>query len=107
MFYVCELSKITNAVSNTARRMRGKVPAKLTEDVELPEELRVYFDAFWDLDSDRSHAMGWMRIPWSSIARYAEFYGFDEEQSERLNTHIRAMDTANIERLEANRPKGK
>ena len=68
-----------------------------------------YFDAFFDLDSERSHGMGYTRIPWTSIAEYAMFYSLDEDQTERLFTHIKAMDAAYIKRLaaDADAKKGK
>ncbi len=55
--------------------------------------------AFFDLDSERSHAMGVTLIPWSAIRNYAEFHDFDEEQTSDLIYFIRKMDGENAKRL--------
>ena len=57
-------------------------------------------EPFFDLDTERSHAMGWKRIPWTSIAQYALFYELDEDQTESLIMFIQSMDQAHIARLE-------
>jgi len=61
--------------------------------------LELYYDAFWELDKDRSHGSGYTYIPWSSIIRYIEVYELDEDQAERLQAHISAMDNAYIKHL--------
>lgn len=80
-------------------RIRGKAPEKFTNEPELRWGLQLYYDAFHDLDTERSHGMGWTRIPWSSIIRYAEFHRLTEDQTERLLVHVRDMDRAYIARL--------
>lgn len=80
-------------------RLRGKVPDKFVNGPELRWGLELYFEAYFDLDTERSHAAGFTSIPWSSIVRYAQLYDFDEDQTERLLVHIRKMDNANIKKL--------
>ncbi len=70
------------------------------EAPSLKPWLIFYLDAYLELDTDRTHNMGISKIPWSSIKRYSDHFNLDEEQSERLFYFIRAMDDANVRRLE-------
>jgi hypothetical protein len=90
---------VQQAVSNSAMRVRGKAPDKFQNAPELRMGLELYYDAWFELDRDRNHGTGWTYIPWSSIARYIEFYDLTEDQAECMFAHIRAMDTAHINRL--------
>jgi hypothetical protein len=63
--------------------------------------LQLYLNAFFDLDSERSHGMGLTRIAWSSIKDYAIAYEFSEEQTEDLIFLIKRMDAAHLERLDS------
>jgi hypothetical protein len=95
-----EQGPIQQHVSISAQRIRGKAPEKLTNHPELRWGLELYYDAFLTLDTERSHGMGWMQIPWSSMVRYAMFYDFTDEQTEHLIIHVRAMDRAYIKKLD-------
>lgn len=105
LLYQLEQGPVQQSVSKTAMRLRGKVPEKFVNGPELLWGLELYFNAFFDLDTERSHSNGWTYIPYSAVAAYAVLWAFDEDQTERLFTHIKAMDSAHIERLEANRKK--
>lgn len=97
--YSVEQGPVQQSVSNSARRLKGKVPDKFNNAPELRWGLELYYEAFLELDSERSHGSGWTYIPWTSVIRYAEVYEFDEDQTERLLTHIKAMDNAHIKKL--------
>ena len=94
-----ELKPVQQSVTNTSLRIRGKAPDKFIGGPELRFSLSLYYDAFFDLDSERSHGFGYKRIPWHCIVEYATFYEFDEDQTDRLITHIQAMDIAYIKKL--------
>jgi hypothetical protein len=66
---------------------------------ELRLGLSLYLEAFFDLDSERSHGFNLTRIPLSAIRDYAVAFEFDGYQTESLFYLIKAMDRANLERL--------
>ena len=79
------------------------VPDYIKNKPELLPWLAVYLQAFNELDSERSHAMGFTKIPWSSIIRYAEHHNFSPEMTENLVLYVREMDNANIDFLAKNK----
>ena len=76
------------------------VPSHLTNAPELLPGLELYLMAFFDLDTERNHGMGIVAIPWSSIAKYSEFYEFDQEQTDNLFYFIRRLDDANMQHIQ-------
>ena len=87
--------------NQSAKKLGKKLPKVGTgNEPTLLAGLEFYIDAFIDLDTERSHAMGWTRIPWHSIVRYAEFYQLTEDQSDDLVYFVNKMDLAHIEELE-------
>ena len=74
-------------------------PTLVRKQPEMRDGLYLYFDAFFDLNHERSHGMGLTFIPWSKIVNYAVFYEFDVDQTDRLLHHIKAMDSAYIKKL--------
>jgi hypothetical protein len=77
------------------------VPQVLTEQPVLPIGLVMYLEAFYELDSERSHSMGSLaRIPWSKIIKYGEHYGYNTEE---LLFFIRKLDDAHLEQLASSR----
>lgn len=79
--------------------MGQPLPDRIANAPELYKGLHLYLQAFFDLDSERSHSMGITVIPWSAIHNYARAYDFSEEQKEDLIYFLRAMDTAHTKRL--------
>lgn len=79
--------------------MGQPLPDRIANAPELFEGLQLYLQAFFDLDSERSHGMGIMMIPWQSIRHYALAYEFSDDQSEDLMYFIRKMDVAHTKRL--------
>lgn len=71
----------------------------------LIEGLQFFFTAFFDLDTERSHANGLTRIPWSKIKGYAEHYALSDEQTDDLLHFILRMDDAHLARLWEKQPK--
>lgn len=64
---------------------------------ELDAGLQLYIDAFYDLSTERPSGMGFSRVPWSKIVKYADVYGFTGQQREALIHHIRSIDNYLIE----------
>lgn len=80
--------------------MRQPLPDRIANAPELYEGLQLYLQAFFDLDSERSHGMGITMIPWQSINYYAMAYEFTDDQKEDLMYFIRKMDVAHTKRLQ-------
>lgn len=92
-------------IARQAYQAGEPLPERIANAPELQLGLNLYLQAFFDLDSERSHAIGLTPISWSSIASYAQAFSFDEEQTEMLFRAIRAMDTEHLKRLEKKQPK--
>ena len=73
-----------------------ELPKEIREQPRIRSDLLVYLDAFYELDSERSHGTSLVRIPWSCIVRYGDRYGFDVEE---LVYFIRKMDDAHLASL--------
>lgn len=73
-----------------ARRSNRPIPDFILNKPTLLPGLRVFYDAFLDLNADRINNV----ISWRSIAEYVTFYGFDQEQAEDLFYYVRAMEVA-------------
>jgi hypothetical protein len=84
------------------------LPERIANAPELRLGLVLYINAFFDLDTERSHGamVGLKHIPWSSIKDYALAYELDEYQTESLFYFIKAMDCAHLKNL-AEQIKGK
>lgn len=74
------------------------LPEVLTEQPKLPLALLMYLEAFYELDTERTHNMSLARIPWSKIIFYADRYGYNEEE---MLFFIRKMDDALLDSLHA------
>ena len=75
------------------------IPERIANAPELREGLFLYLQAFFDLDTERSHALAPTAIPWSSMADYANVFGFSQEQKEDLFYLIRSMDSEHLKRI--------
>jgi hypothetical protein len=94
-----EMGPIEQSIARQAMRAGNKLPERIANAPQVQPHLIMYLQAFFDLDSERSHALVPTSIPWSSIKGYAEAYNFDEEETEELLFFIRKMDTSHLERV--------
>jgi hypothetical protein len=69
-----------------------QLPDVILNRPKVPDHLLFYYDAFWELDSERQLGMAAGPIPWSAIMLYADAYVLDSYMSELLLFFIRAMD---------------
>lgn len=83
------------------------LPDRIANAPELFLGSEFYLQAFFDLDSERSHGMGLVHIPRSAIRDYAIEYELDENETDDLHCYIRAMDNVNLKYLEDQMPKPK
>jgi hypothetical protein len=96
-----EMGPVEQAIIRQARQAGHPIPARILNAPELREGLQLYLQAFFDLDSERSHATAPTAIPWSSVQYYASTYDFNEEQAEDLHFFIRRMDSEHLKRIDA------
>lgn len=77
---------------------------RIAERPRLPTGLILYYEAFFDLDTERNHGMGLASIPWSAIVRYGDYYDLDTDE---LLYFVKLMDQAHLERLARETSSGK
>lgn len=99
--YLFELGPHEQAIAKQAMRAGQPLPDRIANAPELETGLQLFLQAFFDLDSERSHASGLTPIPWTSISAYAMAFEFDEEQTEDLYFFVRRLDSEHLKRLEA------
>lgn len=91
-----------DALASQMERDGAALPKQISDQPELQGNLICYLDAFYELDTERSHGMALVRIPWSRIIAYGQHYGFDD--LDELVFFIRKMDDAHIEKLRKSTP---
>jgi hypothetical protein len=69
-----------------------KAPDWFTVNPQLMPGEDFFFQAFWDLNSDRNVGMSLGPIPWSSIQTYGLSKGLECDMIELLHVVIRSMD---------------
>ncbi len=100
-----DLAPIEQNIAKQAMRSGEPLPDRIANSPELIEGLQLFLNAFFDLDSERTHALALTPIPWSSIDRYARSYRLSDEQYEDLHFFLRRMDNAHLVRLKQKQPK--
>ncbi len=93
------MGPIEQNIAKQALRAGAPLPERIANAPELKTGLQIYIQAFFDLDSERTHSLALTPIPWTAINAYANAYRFDEEQHEDLQFLIRKIDNAHLERL--------
>lgn len=101
LLYLLTLGNSAQSIAKQALRQGRKIPDGIANAPELQIGLQLYLQAFFDLDSERSHAFGVTRIPGSAVRQYAVDWELDEQQTDDLIFFIKRMDAAHLERLAA------
>ena len=101
-----ELSPIERTIAKQAVRSGNPLPDRIANAPRLLQGLELYLNAFFELDSERTHAMSPTPIPWTSICSYAEAYDFDETQASDLFFFVRKMDSDHLKRVASKMSKG-
>lgn len=68
------------------------LPEKIQNAPSLWPGLELYYIGFMDLMASRQSGFGIGPIWWGTIQDYCERKGLDEEQTEAMHHHIRALD---------------
>ena|ERR1017187_993375 len=100
-----EMGKVEQSILKQAIKQGAPIPERIANAPELRLGLELYLQAFFDLDSERSHGMGLTRIAWSSIVDYSIALGLNEDETDDMIYFVKAMDFANLERLDSKRAK--
>lgn len=95
---------VHDALAAQMERDGVKLPQSVAIQPLLRSNLICYIDAFYELDTERSHGMALVRIPWSRIVSYGEYYGFDTDE---LVFFIRRMDDAHLDNLRKKQASGR
>lgn len=93
---------VESAILRQIKRFGGKTPDRVTNRPKLATGLQLFFDAFYDLDTERSLA-DLQPIPWSKIVQYAEYHEFSREATDDLLYFIREADNAFLHKLSERR----
>lgn len=99
--YMLEMGQSEKTIALQAIRAGQPIPERIRNAPTVPLGLELYLVAFFDLDSERTHNGSVQRIPWTSMAQYANAYGFSEEQTMELFHFVKKMDAEHCKRLEA------
>jgi len=97
--YLFDLAPVQQSVVKMMLREGKEAPEAFVNAPELRPGLQLYLEAFFELDSERTHNDTLNPIPSSKIREYARDYEFDEEQSEDLLYFIRILDGEHLKRL--------
>lgn len=85
---------------------RQPLPESIKNAPRLLEGLGFYYTAFQELSTDRPVGMGVGQIPWTSIDRFAERHGLEEEEYDSFLYLIRRMDEEFMDHANAQASKG-
>jgi len=96
-----DVGLIEQTLARQSKQMGQPLPERISNAPELYDGLQIYLQAFNDLDSERSHAMGITQIPWSAIINYAKVNDFSQDQTDDLVYLVRAMDSEHCKKLDA------
>ena len=96
-----DLAPVERSIARQMVRDGRNVPDTMLNAPELRVGLQFYIEAFFDLDSERSHGESLSPIPWGKIKDYAQTYECDEEQTADLFYLVKQMDADHLKRLAA------
>jgi hypothetical protein len=94
---------VHDALAAQMKRDGVELPENIAQQPVLQGNLIGYLDAFYELDTERSHGFALVRIPWSRIVSFGKHYRFDVEE---LVFFIRKMDDAHLEQLRKTKTNG-
>lgn len=89
-----------------AIRFGDRIPDRIANAPRLHLGLEIFIQAFYDLDSERSHGLGPTPISWSSIKGYALAYEFDDEMTDDLIFFVRGIDREHLKEVKRKQDSG-
>ena len=103
LLYDLEQAPQERQVILQALKLRRPIPKKFREAPTIFFGLQIFYDAFWDLISDRP-AQG-APIPWAPVQHWAQVHGLDGEATESLHYFVRKLDVALLQFQRRKSPK--
>lgn len=89
--------KKEKAIIDECIRLGEQLPDRIANAPEIPEYMNLYFEAFFDLTTDRSFGMGEGPIPHSAIVQYCDRLNLNYDEEKDFVYFIRSMDNAYLE----------
>lgn len=99
MLYMVELGPIEQSIARQAMQAGRALDKRIQNAPELTQGLQFYLQAFFDLDSERSHGMAVTRIPRSKVREYAREFELTEDEAGTLEYFVTELDTAQCDRI--------
>lgn len=99
MLYLVELGPIEQNIARQAMQAGRPLDKRIQNAPELTIGLQFYLQAFFDLDSERSHGMAVTRIPRSKVREYAREFELDLDETEALTYFMAELDNAECNRI--------
>lgn len=97
--YNVEHGDIEQILVQQARNAGEPIPEAIANKPRLAPGNRFFWDAFFDLDTERSHGQGLSKIPRSAISAYAAECGLNEDEKFELIYVIRRVDDWHLDEL--------
>jgi len=105
--YLLDHGPNEQTIAKQSYMMGQPLPDFIANAPKLEIGLQLFLQAFFDLDTERSHSMGVTAIPWSRIKDYAVAYELNNEDTEDLIYLIRQMDLSHTARIAKKSQNGK
>ena len=99
MLYALDVGAFEQTLIRQATAAGQPIPDRVANAPRLQPGLELYLNAFFDLDSERTHGFSLSPIPWGSIFAYGQAYGLDKEQQDDLIYFVRKLDQAHLDRI--------
>ena len=81
-------------------RLAGEpIPEHIAKAQKIGATEQFWYQAFFDLDTERTHGQGLTKIPRSAIVAYAAECGLNEEEKQELIYVIRTVDNEHLSEL--------
>lgn len=101
-----ELGQMEQNIVKQAIRCNQPIPERILNAPQLDNNLVFYFDAWFDLNTERPSGWSIQRIPWSAIVEYARFYDCTQQEMDKLLYLIKEIDVAHIQKWQSERANG-
>lgn len=93
------MGEIEQNLAKQAVRFGNPLPDRIANAPRLQLGLEIFIQAFYELDSERSHGLGPTPIPPHLIKEYAATYDFDEEMTDDLLFFVRGIDKEHLKEI--------
>lgn len=75
------------------------LPEKIKNAPSLLPGLELYYNGFKDLEASRQIGFSPGPIWWQTVQEYCDKMGLDEEQTEAMHYHVKALDTVYLKNM--------